>query len=196
MPELPAMENFRRSIEKEALHRKITEVSVKHDRVIDIKEENLLSLLSGKTFEEVLRHGKYVFLRAGNGKKTVWLSFHCGMTGYFTFQDRGDKTPIKAKLAISFKDGGSMAFFDPRMFGRVELIEGPEKFVGQHHLGIDAAAVSLADFSGFLAASKKPLKAFFLDQSILAGIGNVYGDEIPFQAKISPLRKANNLDKI
>jgi formamidopyrimidine-DNA glycosylase len=195
MPELPAMENFRRSIKKEALHRKINDVTVKRDRVVRVDEKELAGMLTGKSFEEVLRHGKHIFLRAGKAKKSVWLAFHCGMTGFFTFPDRDDKALTKAKLAVRFKDNGAMAFFDPRMFGRVNLTESPEQFIEEHHLGIDASAVTAADFAGFLAASKKPLKTFFLDQSIIAGIGNVYGDEIPFQAKISPLRKANSLSK-
>ncbi|MDB5490155.1 MAG: hypothetical protein JWO78_4 [Micavibrio sp.] len=196
MPELPAMENFRRSIEEEALAKKISTVSVKQDRVVRIKQVELARALKGKAFEETSRHGKHVFIRAGKGSKSTWLAFHCGMTGYFIFpSDQQDQHLTKAKLLVGFRDGSAIAFFDPRMFGRVELIDNPENFIRDHHLGPDAMDVSAEEFSGFLAGSKKPLKTLFLDQSIMAGIGNVYGDEIPFQAKLSPKRKTNSLSK-
>jgi formamidopyrimidine-DNA glycosylase len=86
-----------------------------------------------------------------------------------------------------------MAFYDPRMFGRVELIKNPSEIIEGHHLGRDALDVTKVQLRDFLSSSGKPLKAFFLDQSIIAGIGNVYGDEIAFQARINPNRKAKTL---
>ena len=196
MPELPAMENFRRSIDKDGLNKKIVSVSAKRDRVVHADEKQLVKALTGQALREARRHGKYVFLRIGAGAKAQWLSFHCGMTGYFSYlkPDEDDKIVTKAKLLLRFGNGAALAFFDPRMFGRVELIKNPETFIADHSLGPDAADVTAGQFAAMLAVSGKPLKTLFLDQSVMAGIGNVYGDEIPFQAKLNPKRKANSLN--
>lgn len=194
MPELPAMENFRRSIEKEALNKKIKAVVIKKGRVVRIEEKDLSKTAIGQPLLEATRHGKYVFARIGPKSRNSWLSFHCGMTGYFEFPDKAaDPQKIsKAKLLLDFGTT-SLAFYDPRMFGHVELIENPAAFIESHDLGPDVLDVTAAQFQDMLAKSAKPLKAFFLDQSIMAGIGNVYADEFAFHARIDPNRKAKSL---
>ena len=196
MPELPAMENFRRAIEAHGVGRKIVSVSSMKDRVLWVPPRTLSSL-ENLTLREARRHGKYVFIRAGAGQNAIWLSFHCGMTGKFVFFEPGDDPDnlSKAKLSFQFAGESGMAFFDPRMFGRIEDAGDPDEFIKAHGLGPDAGSITEADFVTLMSGSKKPLKVFFLDQSLMAGIGNVYGDEIPFQARLSPKCKADTLTK-
>ena len=197
MPELPAMENFRRSIEQRSLGKKIVSVSVKKDRVVEFNQKTIEGKAVGQNLLEATRHGKYVFVRVGARSRQSWLVFHCGMTGYFTYPTSvDDEEKIdKAKLVLQFSNREALVFYDPRRFGKVELIEKPETFIEQHKLGIDAAAITGKQFRELISSSGKSLKSLFLDQSNIAGIGNVYGDEIPFHAKLSPKRSGDELTK-
>ena len=185
------MENFRLLIEATSLGRAIVSVTLGKGKVVHATPEALDNILPGRKLKTARRYGKYVFVGTDKG---AWLAFHCGLTGYFEALD-GEDGGEKAKLLLRFKDGGALAFFDPRMFGKVEIVESPEAFVAAQDLGPDAGAMARAEFIAALEKSGQPLKGFFLDQSILAGIGNVYGDEILFQAKIDPRAKAKTIDK-
>lgn len=191
MPELPAMENFRLLIEETALGRPIKAVTLGKGKVVKAGQTELDDILLGRKLREARRYGKLVFVATDKGG---WLSFHCGLTGYFEALGDGDDAP-KAKLLLRFEDGGALAFFDPRMFGRVEIVASPEDAIAAHDLGPDAMAIARDDFIDAAAQSGQPLKGFFLDQSILAGIGNVYADEILFRARLDPKAKAKTLDR-
>lgn len=190
MPELPAMENFRQLVDDHALGRAIGSLSVGKGKVVKASVEDLTKALVGAKLTATRRYGKFVFVQSSCGS---WLAFHCGLTGYFEIHDNHTDGE-KAKLLLKFADGGALAFFEPRMFGSVRLIDSPDNFIVGQGLGPDAGAISKQEFTDALAKSGLPLKGFFLEQSILAGIGNVYADEILFRQKLPPSTKAKTLD--
>lgn len=140
---------------------------------------------AGRSFESTTRHGKYLFAHLGDGR---WLVFHFGMTGRFAaYRDR--RTPPEYTLVLfHFEDGWNLAYVAPRKLGRVDLIGDPQEFVSGRGLGPDPLDDSFGreEFLEVLSSRRGMIKTALMDQKVLAGIGNVYADEILFQAGIHP----------
>jgi len=155
----------------------------------------LRSALRGRELTAVRRIGKLLLLDTALGP-TVGLRF--GMTGRLHLDDvagvdqliysSNAANPAWERLVLGFSDGGRLVVSDPRRLGGVEL-DPPE-----HRLGPDAAAFTTAQLRSALAGSVVDLKARLMDQSRVAGIGNLLADEILWRAGLSPLRPAGSLD--
>jgi len=215
VPELPEVEVTRRELEPKLIGRTITEVATTKPSYFFItKPAALRKHLVGRRAERLVRIGKYLLLELDDGARVL---LHLGMTGQLFFSGapsvrlmsalRGVSltpeqqaaadgfTPDKhTHLVLSFDDDGPQLYFrDARKFGKVEwLAEGQvSKRLGK--LGIDALR---AEGQALYTASRKrkiPIKTVLLDQSVLAGVGNIYADEALFIAKLHPLKRANKL---
>ncbi len=196
MPELPDVEIFRQYIDLNALHQAIEDVEVLTSTILKgVSPERLADTLRKNSFEETRRHGKHLFIRL---QENGWLTMHFGLTGYIRyFKDRSEEPPYD-RLLIKFSRGGYLAYASQRKLGRIELIGSVEDYIRQHGLGPDAMSRSL-DFSAFKkalsSARRSTVKAALMDQSLIAGIGNVYSDEIMYQSNIHPSRKMSQLDE-
>jgi formamidopyrimidine-DNA glycosylase len=182
MPELADVEVYRRYVEATALHRPIVAVEALDELLMgDAPAELVRRTLVGAGFEETARHGKYLFVRLdGRG----WLLLHFGMTGdVATFE--GDVPPY-ARLLLAFRDFGRFALVDVRRLGTIDLAENPESFVERKSLGPDALSASRDEFVGALAGRRGGLKAALMNQHVVAGIGNLYADEVCFRARLDP----------
>lgn len=188
MPELPDVELFRRGIEGYALHRPIVGLSLPNPELLDgISAAELRRRLEGRRFVSTRRHGKHLLLQVeGDG----WLTLHFGMSGYPRFSAKGLPLPPYTRMAIGFAEG-EFAFVVPRKIGRIALVERPEQLIEERRLGIDALDPRL-DRALFedLARGNGMIKCRLMEQSIIAGIGNEYSDEILFQARLDPRRQA------
>src|SRR5687767_5950223 len=185
MPELPEVEIYSRYFTRHGLHQKINAVRVLDERVLgDIRAERLARTLRGSTFKGVRRHGKHLFAHAG----PAWLHLHFGMTGDLAAYRAGE--PRFARVIFDFANGMHLAFEDMRLFGLVDLTADPDQFIAQHGLGPDPLdpAFKLADFRRLLERRKGAIKSLLMSQEIIAGIGNLYADEILFQTSIHPRR--------
>jgi formamidopyrimidine-DNA glycosylase len=150
--------------------------------------------LVGACFTEIRRIGKLLLLDT-DGRETLGLRF--GMTGRFLVDGSPGvgrllyssprQDPAWDRLRLIFADGGDLVVRDPRRLGGVFL--DPD----ESRLGVDAAAVSPAGLRQMLAGSSAPLKARLLDQSRLAGVGNLIADEVLFRAGLDPARPAKTL---
>lgn len=184
MPELPDVENFRRYLTDHGLAREIADVSIGSARVLDgITGPDLTAALKGHRMDEARRHGKHILAALDNGR---WLHFHFGMTGYFACFDNPDDAPKHDRLRFRFSDGGYLAFVNQRLLGRVGLAADPTDFIAEKELGPDALAIDEKDFIAAFREKRGQVKSALMDQSLLAGIGNVYSDEILFDAKLHP----------
>jgi formamidopyrimidine-DNA glycosylase len=192
MPELPDVEVFRQYINSTSLHQKIESVEVRNEIILGgVSARELQSALKGRTFESTRRHGKNLFVELDGGG---WLLMHFGMTGDLEYFEDMDQDPPHDRLLISFDNGYHLAFEDQRMFGKVDLVEDLEYFVRKKKLGPDALELDPASFRERFEGRKGSLKAALMNQQLVAGVGNIYSDEILFQARLHPETKVEQLD--
>lgn len=190
MPELPDVELFRRRVAGSCLRRKIAGVQGGDSRTVqDVSRQQLSRRLKGSRFTSTRRHGKHLFVKlSGSG----WLVLHFGMTG-FVEHVPDDETRPHTRLTVRFADGSKLVFADQRRLGFVSLTDDPDAYVQDAGLGPDALDPSYAQLREMLRARRGSVKSALMDQSMVAGIGNIYSDEILFHARIDPRAPAADL---
>lgn len=196
MPELPEVETVRRELAAALLGRAFTAVErVEPFMLRDTTAEQLFALLPEAEVQSISRQGKFLVLGLSGG---LFLTIHLGMTGQLLVLPLAAELPRHARYSLRFAGEGEperrLVFADMRKFGRVHLTEGGPA-ARLEAMGPDAleGAWGPKQLAKSLAGRRAPLKAFLLDQRHLAGIGNIYADEILFQAGLSPLRPAGEL---
>ena len=194
MPELPDVEVFRRHLDTVALDRSISAVNVLDVDILRNTSANQLeSRLKGHEFVSTARHGKHLFIGLEDGG---WLALHFGMTGYLQYLRHDDSNPRHTRVLFGFADGHGLAFVLQRRLGSLTLTPDMKRFVRAHELGPDALdeSLGLEDFEQALRGKGSTIKSALMDQSCVAGIGNIYSDEVLFQAKVHPRAMASQLD--
>jgi len=149
--------------------------------------------LKGRRFENSHRHGKHLFVRAGN---ELWLRLHFGMTGSLEYLNQHQEMPKTARVIFCFANNRRLAFDDQRKFGEIELIEDVDEFVETRSLGPDALEIRFSQFKAIMQKHRGAVKAILLNQQLIAGIGNLYADEILFRARMHPGTEAARLRDI
>jgi formamidopyrimidine-DNA glycosylase len=191
MPELPDVETFRRYLEATALGQPIRRVRVEAPRVLEgVSAKELDRRLEGKAISRAERHGKVLFAHAG----AWWIVFRFGMTGFLHTYRRPSEAGEHERVIFDLRNGAHLAFDCQRMFGRIGLTPEPATFIQDHHLGPDARIIGLSHFVDRVAHHRGAIKAALMDQALVAGVGNVYADEILFQARIHPRARVRELD--
>jgi formamidopyrimidine-DNA glycosylase len=184
MPELPEVETFKRYLDSTSLHQRITNVDVRDAYVLKcVSARELARRLKGRRFENSHRHGKHLFVRSGD---ELWLRLHFGMTGWLQYLKRDEEPPKTARVLFSFANNRRLAFDDQRKFGEIELIEDVDEFLQTRGLGPDALGISPSQFKAILGKHRGAVKAILLNQQLIAGIGNLYADEILFRTRMHP----------
>jgi formamidopyrimidine-DNA glycosylase len=200
MPELPEVEVLRRDLDKEIVGKKIKSVEVTGARSIrrHKTKKEFVDLLEGHKVASVQRRGKYLIIRLDGAEALV---VHLGMSGQLLrAKTAREKAPKHTHVVITFTQGGLLRFVDPRTFGEMfvtkydELEEQVEEL---GHLGLDPleTAMSWELFGRMLAERKARLKNLLMDQKFIAGIGNVYSDEILFNAGLKWDRMSDSLSQ-
>lgn len=186
MPELPEVETIRRDLEKESVGRRIKSVEVFGDRAIRRHKsaKELIARLDGEKINSVSRKGKYLLISVGD---TETLVIHLGMSGQLLKAAVKDPMAPHTHVVITFTQGGQIRFVDPRTFGEVFVVatdaiatEAPELL----EMGFDPLEdiMSWDLFGARIIAKKAKLKTLLMDQKFIAGIGNLYSDEILWAA--------------
>ena len=191
MPELPEVNTFQQYFDKTALQQKISKAKVYDDKIFrNIEGEIFEEKLKGRTFVSSYRRGKYLFGKLDNDHHVL---FHFGMTGDFKYyQDEMDQ-PRHERFVFIFGNGFRLGFDCPRKFARILYLENLEDYIEKVGLGEDALVISENDFIQKMKGRKTSIKGFLLNQKLLAGVGNLYADEILYQTKIHPASKVNAL---
>ena len=193
MPELPDVETFRHYLDEHGLNRKIAHTRVEAETLLDeTTPQGLGRRLKDQSLTETRRHGKYLFARRGTDDD--WLVMHFGMSGFHQALEEGEDLPSHAAVALEFEDGGILAYLAPRKLGRLGWTRSPQAFAEAQELGPDALAIERETFVSAVRDHRGGVKCWLMDQSAIAGIGNIYSDEILFQAGIHPKRPARALD--
>jgi formamidopyrimidine-DNA glycosylase len=199
MPELPEVETIRRDLQGEVVNRKIKSVEVRNGRTVrrHPSAKHFRAQLEGRTIAAINRSGKYILVVLDDGATLV---IHLGMSG----QLHRVKNVKEAKVphthaVITFTQGGQVRFVDPRTFGELFVsaapAEGEPSLPELAHLGFDPLEeiMSWEKFWVLLSSHKAGLKALLMDQDFVAGIGNLYADEILFAAGLRYDRLSNSL---
>ena len=191
MPELPEVETYARYFARHALHQRIAKVEVRDERILgEIRKDALARRLRGREFESVRRHGKHLFADASS----AWLHLHFGMTGDLAYVRDGD-VPRFARVVFHFANGARLAFEDMRLFGLVDLVEDPDAYISAAGLGPDPLdpKFTFAKFAKLLERRKGAVKSLLMSQELVAGLGNLYVDEILYQTSIHPRRAVDTI---
>jgi formamidopyrimidine-DNA glycosylase len=199
MPELPEVEVLRRDLDKEVVGKKIKSVEVSGTRSVRRqKKKEFIDLLEGRKIVSVQRRGKYLVMRLDDPGALV---VHLGMSGQLLrAKTAREKAPKHTHVVITFTQGGLLRFVDPRTFGEMfvaKFDDLDEQVDELAHLGLDPleTAMSWELFGRMLAEKKMKLKTLLMDQKFIAGIGNVYSDEILFQAGLRWDRMSDSLSQ-
>ena len=193
MPELPEVENLAQGLAAQVLGLTIEDVLCHFPAVIAPDPDCFAEAVRGRRFENLRRHGKYLFfLLSGD----VALALHLRMTGQLLLVPRMQSVDKHTHLEVFLANRKmKIVFRDVRKFGRLHLLEGSvEAFVKAKKLGPDALGISALQLHKVLEKTGRCIKAALLDQTVVAGLGNIYTDEILFREQISPLRRASALD--
>jgi formamidopyrimidine-DNA glycosylase len=190
MPELPDVEYFRQIFYHSSLNKEIIDIKSLDDKLLKgLKKEKLVSSLKNTKFITTDRHGKYLFVKNDNSK---WLIFHFGMTGRFIYQSKKNDIPDNTKAYFEFKDS-AISYICVRRLGKIFFVGSKDNFIEERNLGPDALNIDLKSFKQRIKG-KRMIKSALMDQSTLAGIGNICADEILYQSKVHPGSKISDLD--
>ena len=196
MPELAEVETLRRDVEAEYLGRRIREVAATGRRSVRRHEDprEFVARLQGRRLESTGRRGKYLLLHLDSGDTVV---AHMGMSGQLLRLDPGAGEVRHTHVRLSFDDAPDLRFVDPRTFGQMFVTSAPPSggdVPELAHLGFDPLAPDAEDrLRSLLAARSTRLKPLLMDQSRIAGIGNMYADEILHAAGLHPDRPARSV---
>jgi formamidopyrimidine-DNA glycosylase len=194
MPELPEVEILARHLRPLLLGRTIRGVDVRRPEVLaPTRAADFKKHLLGATFLDLTRRAKYLRfeLRAKNSRDPFILLGHLGMTGRMYLAEKKDPLPKHAAVVLEL-DRRKFIYDDIRYFGRLTLDTSPLDALGPEPLSKDFTPEV---FIRGLKRSRQPIKVKLLDQSLVAGIGNIYASESLFRAGISPRRPANRLTR-
>lgn len=193
MPELPEVEVLVRHLRPLLQHQIIRHVIVRRPKVVlPTSPKTFRRLLRGAKFTGLTRRGKFLLfaLQGKTSGSTLPLLGHLGMTGrmYLATKD----TPLPKHAAVVFElERENFIYEDPRYFGRLTLAADGVAKLGPEPL---SAAFTARSFAAALRRSRQAIKVKLLDQTIVAGIGNIYASEALFRAGISPKRSAARLN--
>ena len=179
MPELPEVETVVRTLAPHLRGRRIVAASFSSRFVTPGNRKTLARRLADRTIQSIQRRGKFIVIQLDQGTLTV----HLGMTGRLLL----DAAPTKHTYGIFTLDTGSLIYTDPRQFGRILWNHDLSR------LGPEPLAIGLGEFQARMKLRKTGIKALLLNQTFLAGMGNIYVDETLFAARVHPLAQASRL---
>lgn len=192
VPELPDVEVYKRYVDSTALHQRVAAVTVHTPALLDgCSVQALRTALTGTTLEATRRHGKHLFLHLDSGQ---WMGLHFGMSGSLVYYKPNGPRSDYEYVQVNFENDYRLSLVMPRKLGRVRLLDNPDAFIASHDLGPDALGLDYDTFADRLTGRRGMIKSALMDQTVLAGLGNLYTDEVLFQAGLHPRTKVASLD--
>lgn len=206
MPELPEVETIRRDLTSRLLNKKISKVEIGKKRIVKNQAGMFIKFLTGNKFKAIDRVGKLLIFHL---QSSGFLLVHLKMTGQLIYCHRGTfiagghslpkiglELPNKySHVIFSFANGDRLFFNDLRQFGYLEIVTPQQLEKVKARFGMEplTANFKLTELAEILRKRSAPIKAVLLNQQLIAGIGNIYADEILFAARILPTRRASSL---
>lgn len=197
MPELPEVETTIRGLRKFVVGRPITAAYSETPQLFESPKimREVGRLLAGDTIKTLSRRGKYLIFHLVSGRVMV---MHMKMAGRFRATRNQVQDTNHARFVVDFKGNVRMVYYDVRKFGRVWLMPASrlESFFFQRKFAHDALSPLCTEaYVRSQLSRDRAVKTLLLDQTCIAGIGNIYADEILWQAKVHPLRKGRSLSE-
>lgn len=195
MPELPEAEVVARQIRARLLGAQVTDVWIGRQDIVR-EGHDTAPWYCGATLQAVERFGKSVVLGFVKSHDCRSVVAELGMTGLLLFRSTPTKHPQHVHVRLSFEGGREpeLRYWNPRRFGRLSLLDkaGLDRYVTRR-FGLDPLSASQQDFVRLLQERRGRLKALLMHQQVLAGIGNIYANEILFRAGLHPNRQASQV---
>jgi formamidopyrimidine-DNA glycosylase len=199
MPELPEVETIARILrmglpeQPAVVGRHIVGADLLWKRTLaEPSADEFTSRIAGQVIEDIYRRGKFLVFWLSRD----WLLFHLRMSGDLVVRPLGEPIANHDRLVLHLEADHELAFNDARKFGRVWLVDEVDRVVGG--LGPEPLDTSLSEavFYERLHATRRQLKQLLLDQTFLAGLGNIYADEALNLARLHPLMASNNITEL
>ncbi len=192
MPEIAEVETVRRTLKKKILNKKIQEVKVYYEKIVQTYLSKFKNDLVNQKFIDIKRKGKWLIFET----EKFYLLSHLRMEGKYYIKNKNEKLEKHEHIEFIFDDNISLRYHDTRKFGKMILCKKSElnnlKEIkkqgfepGDKKLTVDYLKVKLN--------KNVPIKTLLLDQTIISGLGNIYANEVLFAAKINPLKHGNEL---
>lgn len=193
MPELPDVEVFRQYLDSTSLHQHVQKIITIDSSILwKIRPAKFSKALKGRQLSGTVRHGKYVFAELNHDN---FLGFHFGMSGSLKYFKDKAETPEHTRMLIRFSNSYHLAYVSVRKLGKLFVVKDVNTFVKGQQLGPDALALGFETFQSTFQDRRSSLKTALMDQQAIAGLGNIYVDEILFQAGVRPTRKCMQLSE-
>ena len=193
MPELPEVQTVVNDLIAAGLiGRKMTRVEVRYPRIIaEPAPARFRRRVTGKTITAIDRRGKYIILDLSG---PIHLLVHLRMTGHLYLAETASKRTKHDHVILHLDDDRKLRYHDPRKFGRFFLVDRKEKILGK--LGPEPLSKNFTarTLARLLSVRKRMLKPLLLDQTFIAGLGNIYVDEALWRANLHPCRNSATLD--
>lgn len=192
MPEIPELEAFEHLIKTDCLNKKIDNIQSSDKKLIKHNFNDFKKKLISHKFISAERQGKYLIINISSSDYK--LIIHFGLTGFLIYSK--DEKIKFSRVEFIFNNDHILHWIDIRKFGKIWLIKNLDEIKGLNELGPDPLKLSKQKFIDLAEKYKtKNIKSFLMDQSLIAGIGNEYSDEILFQSGIDPHHKIKELTK-
>lgn len=193
MPELPEVETVVRTLERQLKNRTIEKVEVLYEPIIVGSANSFKKKLKGQKFKKFSRRGKFLLFYMDD----VLFVSHLRMEGKYYIQDKKEERDKHMHIIFHLDNGKELRYRDTRKFGRMELYPLDTDIDNFHDLGYEPWDERLDKEYVYKVCHKRaiPIKTLLLDQHFIAGIGNIYADEILFACKLKPMKASNKITK-
>ena len=193
MPEIAEVETVRNTLKSMILDKKIVDVNIIYPKIIESDINDFKDILIGRKFIDIDRIGKWLMFDLND----YYLLSHLRMEGKYFVKKSTDDIVKHEHIIISFEDGTDLRYHDTRKFGRMNLVKKSDidKVEAIKKQGIEANSEKLTKEYLYEKIHKKniPIKSLLLDQTIISGLGNIYANEVMFDARINPSRLGKDI---
>ena len=201
MPELPEVQTLVSDLRPVLVGQKVRSIVVHEPLMLgEIAAKDFMLELQGKTLAAIERRGKYVLFHWKEGGLILLL--HMGQAGWMEVRNKGEELPKHTKVSWLFGNGKTLHYINSRLLGVVAIIHNEDYSTHPSLMNMGPEAWSEKDgpikvqvLAKQIMRSKRPVKEVITDQTVIAGLGNIWGDEVLFQAGIDPRRPANLLSQ-
>lgn len=192
MPELPEVQTVLNTLETKIKNRRIVDIKILYKPIVECSTRTFKKQLIGQRFRKFKRRGKYLLFEMDD----ITLVSHLRMEGKYFIVDKEFPLSKHDHVIFYLDNGKQLRYNDVRKFGRMEVIDKKDDYTCFKELGPEpfSKEFNLKYCKEYLNTKKKPIKEVLLDQSFVAGIGNIYADEILFAMKVNPKTMACNIN--